>query len=65
MADREAGTPPKIGNIEILVITGTANGNYLGFADLDLSSTNRAKFGKIVANQGVYYGKQILPAGWV
>ncbi|MFN2282438.1 MAG: serine hydrolase domain-containing protein [Anaerolineales bacterium] len=41
------------------------DGNYLGFADLDLSSTDLAKFGLMIANDGVYDGKQIVPADWV
>ena len=41
------------------------DGNYLGFADLDLSSTDLAKFGLMIANDGVYDGQQIVPADWV
>jgi len=41
------------------------DGNYLGFADLDLSSTDLAKFGLMVANRGEYNGKQIVPAEWI
>jgi len=41
------------------------DGNYLGFADLDLSSTDMAKFGLMIANDGVYNGQQIVPANWV
>lgn len=41
------------------------DGNYLGFADLDLSSTDLAKFGMMVANRGEYNGQRIVPAEWV
>jgi CubicO group peptidase (beta-lactamase class C family) len=41
------------------------DGNYLGFADLDLSSTDLAKFGLMIANDGEYEGQQIVPADWV
>jgi len=41
------------------------DGNYLGFADLDLSSTDLAKFGLMIANDGVYDGQQIVSADWV
>ena len=41
------------------------DGNYLGFADLDLSSTDLAKFGLMIANDGMYDGRQIVPADWV
>jgi CubicO group peptidase (beta-lactamase class C family) len=41
------------------------DGNYLGFSDLDLSSTDLAKFGLMYANGGVYNGQQIVPADWV
>jgi len=41
------------------------DGNYLGFADLDLSSTDLAKFGLLYLNEGKYNGKQIVPAKWV
>lgn len=39
--------------------------NYLGFADLDLSSTDLAKFGLLYLNDGQYKGEQIVPAEWV
>ena len=39
--------------------------NYLGFADLDLSSTDLAKFGLMVSNRGEYDGQQIVPASWL
>ena len=39
--------------------------NYLGYADLDLSSTDMAKFGLMIANDGEYEGQQIVPADWV
>jgi len=41
------------------------DGNYLGFSDLYLSSTDLAKFGLMYLNDGVYDGKQIVPADWV
>ena len=41
------------------------DGNYLGFADLDLSSTDLAKFGLLYLNEGKLNGKQIVPAKWV
>ena len=41
------------------------DGNYLGFSDINLSSTDLAKFGLMIANDGVYDGKQIVPADWV
>ena len=41
------------------------DGNYLGFADLDLSSTDLAKFGLMVANRGEYDGQRIVSAGWI
>ena len=41
------------------------DGNYLGFADLDLSSTDLAKFGLLYLNEGKHNGKQIVPADWV
>jgi len=41
------------------------DGNYLGFADLDLSSRDLAKFGLMITNRGEYDGQRILPAEWV
>ena len=41
------------------------DGNYLGYADLDLSSTDMAKFGLLYMNEGQYNGEQIIPAEWV
>ncbi|MEJ2571509.1 MAG: serine hydrolase [Anaerolineales bacterium] len=41
------------------------DGNYLGFSDLDLSSTDMAKFGLMYLNDGKYNGEQIVPAAWV
>ncbi len=41
------------------------DGNYLGFSDLNLSSTDLAKFGLLYANGGKYNGEQIVPAEWV
>lgn len=41
------------------------DGNYLGFSDIDLSSTDLAKFGLIYLNEGSYGGEQIVPSDWV
>jgi CubicO group peptidase (beta-lactamase class C family) len=41
------------------------DGNYLGFSDLDLSSTDLAKFGLTYLNGGSYDGEQIVPPNWV
>ena len=41
------------------------DGNYLGFSDINLSSTDLAKFGLMMMNNGVYEGKQVVPAEWV
>ncbi len=41
------------------------DGNYLGFSDINLSSTDLAKFGLMYLNDGVYGGQQIVPANWV
>jgi CubicO group peptidase (beta-lactamase class C family) len=41
------------------------DGNYLGFSDIDLSSTDLAKFGLMYANNGVYDNRQIVPDHWV
>ena len=40
-------------------------GNYLGYSDVHLSSTDLAKFGLLYRNEGQYNGKQILPKDWV
>jgi CubicO group peptidase (beta-lactamase class C family) len=40
-------------------------GNYLGFSDLYLSSTDLAKFGLMYLNEGQYDGEQIVPTDWV
>ena len=40
-------------------------GYYLGYSDIHLSSTDLAKFGMLYMNNGVYEGKQIIPAEWV
>jgi CubicO group peptidase (beta-lactamase class C family) len=40
-------------------------GNYLGFSDIDLSSTDLAKFGSLYLNDGKYNGIQVIPAQWV
>lgn len=41
------------------------DGNYLGFSDIDLSSTDLAKFGLMYLNEGSYEGSQIVPSDWV
>ena len=41
------------------------DGNYLGFSDVNLSSTDLAKFGLMYANGGSYNEEQIVPAEWV
>jgi len=40
-------------------------GNYLGYSDIDLSSTDLAKFGLLYLNDGKYKGIQVVPAQWV
>jgi CubicO group peptidase (beta-lactamase class C family) len=41
------------------------DGNYLGYSDLHLSSTDLAKFGLLYLNDGIYNGIQVVPAQWV
>ena len=41
------------------------DGNYLGFSDIDLSSTDLAKFGLLYMNNGRYNGIQVVPEQWV
>jgi CubicO group peptidase (beta-lactamase class C family) len=41
------------------------DGNYLGYSDIHLSSTDLAKFGLMVSDEGVYNGQQIVPADWI
>ena len=41
------------------------DGNYLGFSDIHLSSTDLAKFGLLYLNGGKYDGIQVVPAQWV
>ncbi len=41
------------------------DGNYLGYSDIDLSSTDLAKFGLLYLNEGRHAGVQIVPAEWV
>jgi len=41
------------------------DGNYLGYSDIDLSAIDLAKFGLMILNDGVYDGKQVVPAEWV
>jgi CubicO group peptidase (beta-lactamase class C family) len=40
-------------------------GNYLGYSDIHLSSTDLAKFGLLYLNDGKYNGIQVVPAKWV
>jgi CubicO group peptidase (beta-lactamase class C family) len=40
-------------------------GNYLGHSDLHLTARDMAKFGLMALDDGVYQGKQIVPADWV
>jgi len=41
------------------------DGNYLGFSDIDLSSTDLARFGLMYANDGSYEGVHVVPSEWV
>ncbi len=41
------------------------DGNYLGFSDIHLSSTDLAKFGLLYMNDGNHNDIQIIPAQWV
>jgi CubicO group peptidase (beta-lactamase class C family) len=40
-------------------------GNYLGYSDIHLSSTDLAKFGWLYLHDGTYNGIQVVPAQWV
>ena len=40
-------------------------GNYLGYSDIHLSSTDLAKFGSLYLNQGIYNDIQVIPEDWV
>ena len=40
-------------------------GNYLGYSDIHLSSTDLAKFGLLYRNDGKYNGTQVVPQNWV
>jgi CubicO group peptidase (beta-lactamase class C family) len=40
-------------------------GNYLGYSDIHLSSTDLAKFGLLYLNDGKYNEIQVVPAKWV
>ena len=40
-------------------------GNYLGYSDIHLSSTDLAKFGLLYFNEGKHDGIQVIPAQWV
>ncbi|WES65853.1 serine hydrolase [Microbacter sp. GSS18] len=41
------------------------DGNYLGFSDIDLSSTDLAAFGLMYLDDGSYEGVQVVPSEWV
>ncbi len=41
------------------------DGNFLGYSDLHLSSSDLARFGLLYLNDVKYNGTQILPAEWV
>lgn len=41
------------------------DGNYLGFSDIDLSSTDLARFGLMYLDEGRHEGEQIVPSDWV
>jgi len=41
------------------------NGDYLGYSDLNLSSTDLAKFGLMYMNEGNHKDKQVISAQWV
>ena len=38
---------------------------YIGFADLEITARDMAKFGQLYLNEGRFEGKQIVPADWV
>jgi CubicO group peptidase (beta-lactamase class C family) len=38
---------------------------YIGFAEMEITARDMAKFGQLYLNGGQYQGKQILPAEWV
>jgi len=40
-------------------------GYYIGFADLQITARDMAKFGQLYLDDGQFGGKQIVPAGWV
>jgi CubicO group peptidase (beta-lactamase class C family) len=40
-------------------------GYYIGFADLEITARDMAKFGQLYLDGGQYEGKQIVPADWV
>jgi CubicO group peptidase (beta-lactamase class C family) len=40
-------------------------GNYLGYSDIHISSTDLAKFGWLYLSEGKYNGIQVVPAQWV
>jgi CubicO group peptidase (beta-lactamase class C family) len=41
------------------------DGNYLGYSDIHLSSTDLAEFGLLYLNDGIYNGIQVVPMQWV
>lgn len=42
-----------------------ASGNYFGGGDISFTARDVARFGLLYLNDGVYEGKQIIPADWV
>jgi len=42
-----------------------ADGNYYGSGDISFTARDAARFGLLYLNDGVYEGKQIIPAEWV
>jgi CubicO group peptidase (beta-lactamase class C family) len=40
-------------------------GNYLGYAELNLTARDMAKFGLMYLNNGVFNGQQVIPTDWV
>jgi CubicO group peptidase (beta-lactamase class C family) len=42
-----------------------AEGHNNGCADLHFSARDAAKFGQLYLNNGIFEGKQVVPAGWV